>query len=151
MVLSGDLGLDVVREVVGIVAGEDEAARHGPEGLGRVHLLDTVVVMGVNDGGDVEVGLALPARELDLSEHARNVLLAVGDGIEVADVLIGKLDGGLLGIAHNDGVHGEGVLVGGEVDGALDVIKSPEGDRVGASKSGRADKGKDRGSEMHLG
>lgn len=150
MVLSGDLGLDVIREVVGIVAREDDAARHGEVRVGRVHLLDAVLVVGVDDGRDVEVGLALPAGELDLAEHARLVVCTIGNSVEVADVLVRELDGSLLSAADDDRVDGEGVLVGGEVDGTLDIIQSPEGDRVRAGNGSGAGKGKDGSGEMHL-
>jgi hypothetical protein len=150
VVLFSDLGLDVIREVVGVVAGEHLAARHGGLRVGRVHLLDVGLVVGINDGRDVEVGGATPARELDLTEHTGLVLLTISDGVEVADILIRELNSGLLGVAHSDRVHDVRVLVGSEVDGALDIIKSPEGDGRSVGESGRASKSKDRGGEMHL-
>jgi len=150
VVLGGDLGLNVVRKVVGIVAREDDTSRHGVERFGRVHLLDVALVVGVNDSRDVEVSLALPASELHLAEHTRRVLLAISDGVEVANILLGELNSGLLAAADNDGVGTVDVVIGGEVDGTLDIIKSPEGDGAGASESGRASKGKDGRGEMHL-
>lgn len=150
VVLLSDLSLNVVRQVVGVVAREDLAARHGGLGVGRVHLLDIGLVVGIDDGRDVEVGHATPARELDLTEHTGLVLLALSDGVEVANVLIRELNSGLLSAAHSDRVNVVRVLVGGEVDGTLDIVKSPEGDGGSVGESGRASKSKDRSGEMHL-
>lgn len=66
--LLGRNRLDVVGRVVGGVAREDDASRDDGLGLGllkasRVHLLDSVVVVGVHDGRDVKVGQAIPAVE----------------------------------------------------------------------------------------
>lgn len=145
-----NLGLDIIREVVGIVAGENLAARHRGLRGSAPHLLDVVLVIGVDDGRNIEVGLATPAREHDLSEHARLVLRALLDGVEVADVGVRELNSGLLGIAHSDGVDAVSILVRGEIDGSGLVVKGPESDGTSASKSSRADKGKDRGGEEHL-
>lgn len=150
MLLLSDLGLNIVRQVVSVVAREDDAARHGRVGLGRVHLLDVVLVAGVDDGRDVEVGLALGAGELDLAEHAGGVLLALGDGVEVADVALGEVDGGLLRRVDGDGIHGPAVLVGSKVDGATDVIESPEGDLASRGQGGGAESGENGGGELHL-
>lgn len=152
MGLLSDLGLDVVGKVVGVVAREFLAARHGGLGLGRPHLLDAVLVIGIDNGGDIEVGLSVLARELDLAKHARLVLLALFDGVEVANELVGELDGRLLRVVDLNGVEGVLVVVGSEVDCALRIVESPECDLVGrADESGRAEKGKNGSGEMHDG
>jgi hypothetical protein len=148
--LVGDLGLDVIGKPVAVVAREDLAARHGVLGAGGPHLLDVAVVGGVDNGRDVKVGQAVPAVELDLAEHAGNVGTALGDGVEVANIVVGELNGGPLGTAHSDGVHGEGVLIADEVDGAHNVVEGPEGDAGGAGKGSRADEAKDSGRETHV-
>lgn len=122
VVLLGGFGLDVVGEVVGIVAGEDFTARHGALGLSRVHLLDAVLIVGVDNGGDVEEGQAVLARELDLAEHASLVLLALGDGVEVTDEVIRELDSLLLRAVDRHRVQGVLVVVGSEVDGTLNIV-----------------------------
>lgn len=151
VLLMGNLGLDIIREVVGIVAREDHAARHGRLGVGREHLLDVVLVLGLDDGRDVEVSLALSTVELDLAEHARGVLLSLGDGVEVANVLVREGHSLLLRGVDLDGLHIPGVFVGGEVDGTADVVKGPEGDLSGGGNGGRAEKSKDGGGELHFG
>lgn len=148
--LLGDLGLDIVGKVVGVVAGEDLATRHGGLGTSRPHLLDVVVVTGGNNGRDVEVGQAVPAAELNLAEHTGNVGLASLDGIVVADPGVRELDGGLLSVVDSDGSDGGRSRVASEVDGTLDVVEGPEGDGGGAGNSGRGEKSQDGSSELHL-
>lgn len=148
--LLGDLGLDIVGEVVGVVAGEDLAARHGGVGASGPHLLDVAVVARSDDGRDVKVGQAVPAAKLDLTEHAGDVGLASGDSVVVADPGVGELDGLVLGAVDNDRVKGSRLGVAGEVDGTLNVVEGPEGDGGGAGDSGRGNKGHDGGSEMHF-
>jgi hypothetical protein len=150
VVLLSDLGLNVIGEVVGVVAGEVVTAGHGALGLGRVHDLDVGLIIGVNDGGDVKVGLAQPAAELDLAQHAGDVLLASGDGVEVADKLLREVDGDVLGAVNSDGVEEVLVVVGSEVDGALNVINGLEGDLVGADEGSGAQESEDRSGELHL-
>jgi hypothetical protein len=148
--LGSDLGLDVVRKVVGVVAGEDLAARHGALGVGGPHLLDVVVIAGVDNGGDVKVGEAVPAAELDLAEHAGNVVLTLGDGVVVADPGVGEGDLLLLAAADGDGVEPSRLGVGSEVDGALNVVEGPEGDGGGLGEDSGGNEGHDGGGELHL-
>jgi hypothetical protein len=68
------------------------------------------VVVGVDDGGDVEEGDAVPAVEGDLAEHAGHFLLAVRDGVEVADPALGEVD--RRGGAAGDGDFREVVAAG---------------------------------------
>lgn len=51
-----DFGLDIIREVVGVVVREVFVVGYGLFGVGRVYLFDVVFVVGVNDSRDVEVG-----------------------------------------------------------------------------------------------
>ena len=146
----GDLGLDIVPHPVGIVAREDLAARHGGHLILGPHLLDVVVVIGVDNGRDVEEGHATKGTKVDLAEHAGVVLLALLDGVEVANVLVSKVDGGVLLVADSDGGHLGRAGAGSEVDGALDVIQSPEGDGAGLGGGGRGDEADDGVGEMHL-
>lgn len=150
VVLICDLGLDVVRKVVGIVAREHLATRHGRLGLGRPHLLDVFLVRGIDDRGDVEVGLAVPAREVDLAEHAGRVLVTLLDGVEVTDVGLGEVDSGLLSAADSDSVDVGRARVGGEVDGADLIVKGPESDLASADSGGERGNEAEGGSrEMH--
>lgn len=147
--LGGGLGLDVVGEVVGVVAQEVVAAGGGGLGGGRVHELDAVHVVGVDDGGDVEVGQVVPAVEGDLAEHAGGVLGAVRDGVPVADPGLGEVDGGGALGGDLDRVDGGEAGVGDEVDGAVGVVEGLEGDGVGGDGDGRAEEGEKAG-ELHL-
>lgn len=123
----GDLGLDVIREPVGVVAGEDLAAGHGLAGVGGPHLLDVVMVGGVDNGRDVKVGEAVPAAELDFAEHARDVFSVGRIGIPVAYPRIRELNGGVLRGAHRDGFERRGAGVASEDQGTVNAVKSPEG------------------------
>lgn len=152
MSLVSNLGLLIVGQVVGVVAGELLAARVGGHGLGRVHLLDVVGVAGDNDGRNVKVGLAHPATEGHLAEHASaSVLATLNDGPVVSNVLVRELDSGVLLVAHNDGVDVGISGVRGEVHGADLVVKSLEGDLGGSSVGSRGNKGHDSSSELHVG
>lgn len=123
-----DLGLDIVGQPVGVAAREREASRHGTSLLGGPHLLDASVVGRVDNGRDIEEGQAAEATEGDLTEHAGLVLLAIGDGVEVANVLIRELDGLVLLVVDDNRLNLGVTSTGGEVDSALDIIESPEGD-----------------------
>lgn len=146
----GDLGLDVVREVVSVRAGEDDAAGHGSQGTLGPHLLDVVLVSSVDNGGDVEEGLASVATEGDLAEHAVGLGLALSDGVEVADVVVREGDGDVLGVVAVDRSNLSVANRGGEVDGALDIVKGPEGDGGGVGGGGSGDEAGDHGRELHL-
>ncbi|KAH6611234.1 hypothetical protein Trco_001254 [Trichoderma cornu-damae] len=148
--LLGGLGLDIIRQVVGVVAREVDTSRHGLVGLGREDLLDVVLVVGVDNGGDVEVGQSVPAAEGDLAEHARDVGSAVLDGIEVALPGVGEGDGGVLLAVDGDGFEVGLARVAGEVDGALNIVQSPEGDAGGAGQSRGSNQGSNRSSETHF-
>lgn len=145
-----DLGLDVIREVVGVVARERVATGLGLLGVNGPHLLDVVLVVGVDDGRDVKVGEAHPATEEELSEHTRSIVFTVGDGVEVALVVLGELD--TLGLAALDGHR---LLLGaaggrGEDDLAGDIVKGLEGDGSGADSGSRGDEAKERLGELHF-
>ena len=124
----GDLGLDIVGQPVGVTAREVSASRHGTSLLDGPHLLDTIVVGRVDNGGDVEEGQATEATEGDLTEHTGLVLLALGNGVEVANVLVREFDGLVLLVVDDNRLNIGVTSTGGEVDSALDIIESPEGD-----------------------
>ncbi|KAI6767204.1 hypothetical protein HG531_011564 [Fusarium graminearum] len=148
--LLSNLGLDVVREPVAVVAGECLAARHGSVARGGPHLLDVVLVVGVDDSRDVEVSLAVPATEGDLTEHTRLVLLALLDSVEVTDVLVREGDGNVLATADGNGLRARETRVRSEDDGALLVIKSLEGDSGSGSIGSRGNEANESGSELHF-
>lgn len=148
--LLGSLGLDIVREPVAVVARESLATRHGGLAAGRPHLLDVVVVAGVNDGGDIEVGEAVPGVEVDLTEHAGDVGGARLDGVEVTDPGVGELDNRLLLVVDGNRLELRGARARSEVDGTSDIVESPEGDTGGADGSSGGNEGHGRSSEMHF-
>lgn len=150
VVFLSDLGLYIVREVVGIIAGEVITARHRAVGIGRVHNLDVGLVVGINDGRNVKVSLAIPATKFDLSQHAGYVLVTLLDGVEVADKLVREIDSGVTGAVNLDRVKEVLVVIGSEVDGALHTVNGAEGNLTGAGKRGRSQKGQDRSGELHL-
>lgn len=153
-----DGSLDVVGLVVGAVAGEDLAAGEGGlaclVGLADgVHHLDAVLVIGIHDGGDVEVRLVVEALEGNLGEHApAGVVVAFRDGIGVADPALGELDRGLAVAFDLDRVNLCASLGGGDDDLAGGVILVLESHGVGAGQSGggQSESRKLR-NEMHLG
>lgn len=150
MSLLSHLGLDVIREPVDVVAREDFTARHGGEAAGGPHLLDVVVVVGVNNGRDVEVSLSLPATELDLAEHARDVLVTLLDGVVVANVVVGEVNSGLLLVADSHRVDFRGARAGSEVDGANLVVEGPEGDLASGDRGSSGSESQKSGGELHL-
>lgn len=148
--LLGSLGLDIVREPVAVVAREGLATRHGGLAAGGPHLLDVVVVLRVNNGGDIEVGETVPGVKVDLTEHAGDVAGAILDSVEVADPGVGELDNLLLLVADGDRLELRGAIARSEVDGTGDIVESPEGDTGGADGSSGGNKGHGRSSEMHF-
>lgn len=148
--LLGGLGLDIIGVPVGVVARPDLAAGHGPLTLLGPHLLDVVVVIGVDDGGHIEVGQADPAVEVDLTEHAGGVGLALLDGPVVADPVVGEGDSLVLLVVDGDGRKLLVSGVGSEGNGAGNTIQSPEGNAGGADGSGGGDEGHGGSSEMHF-
>lgn len=129
------------------------AARPGAALASGPQLLDVLLVLHgrVVDGGDVKVGLATPASELDLAKEGVGSLgLALDGGVPVANVVVGEGHNGLLLVADGDGGNGPAVLVAGEGDGADLVVKSPEGDGGSAGHGGRAEETEESGSELHF-
>jgi len=150
VVLAGGLGLQVVRVVVGVVAGERLAARHWLHGTSREELLDVVHVIGVDDGRDVEIDQIIPTTEVDLAEHAGNVGLAVRDSVEVASPARGEVDSGVPRTADVDRRKLGQVSVAGEVDGTLNLIQGPECDARSAGDSRGGDESSNGKSETHF-
>lgn len=150
MGLVSDLGLDIIGEVVGVVAREVLAARHGLLGVGRPHLLDAVLVVGVNDGRDIEVSEAHPASEEKLTKHTGLVLGALSDGVEVALVVLGELNGGVLRRADGDGLDLRAARGRSEDNRASNVIKGLESDSSSVDSGGSGSKAEEGSSELHL-
>jgi hypothetical protein len=148
--LVSNLGLDIIGQVVGVVAREVLAARHGLLGVSGPHLLDAVLVVGVNDGRDIEVGEAHPASEEKLAKHAGLVLRALGDSVEVALVVLGELNGGVLSGADGDRLDLSAAGGRSEDNLASSVIKSLESDGSSVDSGGSGSKAEERSSEMHL-
>lgn len=149
--LLSDLGLDIVEHVVGVVAGEHLAAGDRSLGAGGPHLLDVVLVSGVDNRRNVEVGFALPAAEGDLAEHTVLVALALLKSNEVADVGFGESDGGVLLAGDGHGLNLRVALTGSEDDGANFVIESLKGDGAGGNRGDGGGKGEKSLGELHFG
>lgn len=107
------------------------------------------MVVGVDNGRDVEVGHAVPATEVDLAEHTGDVGSTLLDSVVVANPSIGEGDGLLGSAADSDGGELVETRVGSEVDGSLNGVQSDKGD--GSSKgSGRGgDESGESSSELH--
>lgn len=155
--LRGRLGLDVIRQVVGIGAREEVAARSdqgvgqaGAGEAGRVDHLDAVDVVGVDDGRDVKEGLTGPAVEGDLAEHARDVGLTGRDRVEVALPVLGDIDDDALESRHDGGGDHTSTGVAGEVDGAVGGILGDQSDSVGSGSKGGAGKEGSKRGELHI-
>lgn len=126
----GGLGLDVIREVVGVGAGECHAAGHRSFGVGRVHLVDASRVLRVDDGRDIEVGGACIAVEGELGQHTGGVGSAAGVRVRVASPAIrdgdtDRLTGRDRGIFNLGGTSPD--------DGAVGAVHGLEGDSVGGA------------------
>jgi len=143
-------GRNVVWQVVGIGAWEGLAAADWGLGLLGVDELDAVAVIWVDDSGDVEVGCAGEATEADLTQHARNIIRALGDRVPVANPAIWE-GGRVVGIAlDNCGVDLVEAIVRGEVDGTLGAVLVDKLDSVGSGcQSCEGRKGGDDG-ETHV-
>jgi len=124
----GGLGLNVVGQVVGGVAREDAAAGDGlVRVLGREHHVDSGVVVGVDNGGDVIEVQSIPAVESDLHEHAGNIGLTGDDCVAVADPTHREAD---LDAVTAKNVNRRELIktsIGREVNGAILVILGDEG------------------------
>lgn len=151
--LLSDLGLDIVGQVVGVVAGEGVAARDGGVGgISGVHQHDVVGVGRVDNGRDIEVGRAAPALEVDLSEHAGYVLLAGLDSVGVANEASSEVDSNGGTGSDGDGVHALDALAGGDVDGAVNVVGRDKGESVlGLSSGGESQSSGDVAEREHVG
>jgi len=125
------LGLDIVPEVVRVVAGEVVTARGRGGVVCREDLLDSVEVIGVDDCRDVEESDAAPTIEGHLTQHAGNVRCAIGNGVPVPypadrDVNLDILAARDLN-RRNSGKAG----IGGEDDFPGSLIERLESDSVG--------------------
>jgi hypothetical protein len=147
--LVGNLGLDVIREPVAVVAREDFTAGSEASVLGGPHHLDVVMVVGVDNGRDVEVGHAVPATEVDLAEHTGDVGGTLLDSVVVADPSIGEGDNLLGSVADSDGGEVVEAGVGSEVDGSLNAVQSDKGDGSSEGSGRGGDESGESSSELH--
>lgn len=135
VVAGGGLGLDVVRVVVGVAAREALAAGDGRLRVRGVHLVNTRVVVRVDDRRNVKVGGARIAIEGELRKHARCGLSARRDGEGITDPPCWDGDGD--GLASRD----SGVRQGGTAsphNGPVGAVHGLEGDGVvGADQGGQ--------------
>jgi hypothetical protein len=116
------LGLDIIPLVVCVGTREGLAARDGGVAVEREDLLHALVVVRVDNGADIEVGCTSKAVEADLTQHAWDVVLALGDRVPVADPALGEgLVGGLIARDGEGRNAGEAEVLG-EVDGAFGAI-----------------------------
>jgi hypothetical protein len=155
--LRGGDGLNIVGEVVGSVAREDGAARHQSldrDGVlaGGPHLVDTIVVISVDNGGDIKVSNVVPALEGNLTEHAAGVVGTLRDGVPVANPT--RREGDSLGAeaSNLDRVDLGVARARSEDDLAGGAVLADKGDSVGStgnSGSG-SDHGGDLGEETHF-
>ena len=126
-----------------MAAGEGLSAGGGP------HLLDVISVKRVHNGRDVIVGEVIPSVEVDLAEHAGDVVSTVLDGVEVANVGHRELDLDLLSSLDGDGSNLSHTGVASEVDGASGLVQRPEGHGVGTG-NGSGGSEDESLSEMHF-
>lgn len=151
VLLLGDLGLDVIGQVISVVARPVLAAR-GDGGVGsRVHHLDVAVVVGDDNGRNVEVGLAQPAVKGNLGKHAAaSVLLALLDSVGVADPAGGELNRGIVVAGDGDAVNGGHTSSRGEVNCTLGAVLVEELDGVGADHGGSGSNKSGELRELHF-
>ena len=148
--LGSRLSLDIIREVISIIAREDLATRGRRVGALGPQLLDTDVVVGVDDGRNVKVGKTVPALEGHLAEHTGDARGAVGNGVPVADPALREL-GRYGGVALDVDVgKGRVAGIGGEDDGAVGAVLGDEGDGVGGDGDGRGEHAEDDAGELHF-
>lgn len=119
VVAGGGFGLDVIRQVVGVGACEGPAARDGVLGIDRVHLVDALLVIGVDNGRHVKVrgiGVRVPSK---LGQHARRAQVLAGrHRVAIASPAVGELNGD--------------VLTGGDISVVDGRVASPDNGAVGA-------------------
>lgn len=141
----GGLGLNIVGIVVSVVAGEGHAARDGGLGVSRVHLVDTSLVLRVDDGGDIKVGGARIAVECKLGQHTRCVGGTAGVRVRVASPAI--RDGNIDRLAGRDRSIFD-LSSAGPDDGAVGAVHGLEGDGVGGAHH-RGQGGNSKVLELH--
>jgi len=119
---------DVIPLVVGVGAGEGLAAGDWGAAVKREEHLDAVVVIWVDDGGDIKVGGASEAVEACLSEHTWDIGGSLRDGVPVANPA--GWEGLVGGLGAGDDELGDALKasVWGEDDGALSAVLVDEVD-----------------------
>lgn len=103
LVVGGREGRNVVPLVVRVGAGELLATGDGLIAILREDHLDTLVVIWVDNSGDIEISGITKAVEAELGQHARHVGSALRNGVGIADPVLGD---GLVGdrVAFDDKV-----------------------------------------------
>ena len=146
------LGLQVIIPlVVGEGTGEDIATRRWLRRASWPDLLDADVVIGLNNGRDVEEGQAIPAVEADFSEHTRFKRFAIQDGEEVALPAIRNLDLDIIVSLDADRFKMFVSRVVVEVNCAVEVVLGLESNRV-VSRDNRGQGGQEKSKrELHIG
>jgi len=134
--LLGDLSLLIIRHVVSVGAREGLATRLRRLRALWVEDLNVVVIIWVDDGGDIEECLALGAVPGHLAEHAVLLLVLGTECVPVADPAVGE--GSSLGLAALQREAGDwwAALLSDEDDLAVDAVL---GDHVNCVGSGEGD------------
>lgn len=124
----GAEGCNVVPLVISVGAREGLAARDGSAAVQWEDLLDALSIIGVDNSRDIEVSGTSEAIETNLSEHAGDVCLAVGNGVPVPNPTRREGLVGGLGAGNHELGNGFQAGVGREVDGTLSAVLIDEVD-----------------------
>jgi len=150
--LSGAKGSNVIPLVVSV--GTWEALATGDWGLRALweDLLNTVGIIWVDNGRDIEEGSTGETLEADLAQHAWGVISALGNRVPVANPAI--RDGGSAVLVALDGevIDSSKTRLSGELDSSGGRVLVDKGDRVsGGSKRGEGHGGTgDSGEGNHF-
>jgi len=141
--------LDIIRLVIRIIAtGIGLTSRSGLARALRIHDLDIMSILAIDNSRDVEVVQAVPAVPADLAEHAGHVFVAVAHRVPVADPAFGEFNGFGLTAFEALGLHGPRAFLGCEDDVATGAVLGDHVDGAGADEGGDGG-GEECGGEMH--
>lgn len=100
--------------------------------------LDTIVIIWLDDGRDVEEGVSGITLEADLTKHAWNIDCTLGNRVPIANPSLRKLS--ITGSMTGDGDRGNGIKwhLRSENDCALSCVLVDEMNRVGSSHRGKS-------------
>jgi hypothetical protein len=151
LVVGTGKSLNVIPLVVGVGAWESLATRDRQVFVHGEQHLDTIGIIWVDDGRDIEKGHATPCIPSHLAEHARNIFCTLGDRVEVANPARVELDNGSF-VALDDEILGAGhVLLACEVNGPGRAVLVDEVDLVGSGHGcERGGCEKDSADDLHL-